>query len=110
MAIESEERWTPEYENVWYVGYVVKFDEHYWIATLEGANGDPRYRVYVHRTVVAHSFGSAVIGTRVRLRLRPNRKADGGTLWEALEAVVEPKDFAAQSADGGIENGNTTGA
>ena len=94
MTTESGEVWTRDYESVWWTGYVVKFDEHYLIATLEGANGDPRYRVYVHRTVVAHSFGSAVIGTKIKLRLRPNRKQDGGTLWESLEAIVEPKNLA----------------
>jgi hypothetical protein len=100
MPTESKEVWTSEYENVWYVGYVTKFDEHYWIVRLEGTDrDDARYRVYVHRTVVAHSFGSAVIGTKIRLRLTPNRKQDGGIPWEALAAVIEPKDFAAQAAE-----------
>jgi hypothetical protein len=98
MTTESKEVWTSEYESVWYVGYVVKFDEHYLIATLEGANRDPRYRVYCHRSTVARSFGSAVIGMKVRLRITPNRKQDGGTLWESLEAIIE-KDLAAHAVE-----------
>jgi hypothetical protein len=98
MTTESKEVWRPAYENIWYTGYVVKYDEHYLIATLEGANGDPRYRVYIHRSTVGRSFGSSTIGTKVRLRLRPNRKADGGTLWESLEAIVE-KDLAAHAVE-----------
>jgi hypothetical protein len=107
MTTESKEVWTSEYEDAWYVGYITKYDEHFWFVKLEG--GDVRYRVFCHRNVVAEDFDTGVIGTRVRLRLRPNRKANS-LPWEALEAVIEPKDLAAQNADGGIENGNTTGA
>ncbi len=100
MTTESEEVWTRDYENVWYVGYITKYDEHFWFVKLEGAcTGDQRYRVFCHRSVVAEDFDTAIIGTRVKLRLTPNRKADS-LPWEALEAVIEPKDFAAQNADG----------
>jgi hypothetical protein len=35
--------------------------------------------------------------TKIRVRIAPNRKQDGGTLWESLEAIIE-KDLAAQNA------------
>jgi hypothetical protein len=93
---EPTDVWTSQYENNWYVGYVTKYDPHYLIVKLEGArSGDQRYRVYVHRSVVTDGT-EAVIGTRINLRLRPNRK-ETGVPWEALEARL-----AAQSAD--LEN------
>jgi hypothetical protein len=92
----QDETWTREYEQVWYIGYVLKFDEHYWIVKLEGAQEfDRRYRVYCHKNVVAEGFGRGIIGTRVRLRLTPNRKEGSTTVWEALECVVEPENLVA---------------
>jgi hypothetical protein len=99
MAIESEEVWTPQHENLWWFAYVLKFDSHYWIVKLEGArSGDNRYRAYVHRSTVESNFGSAVVGTKIKLRIRPNRKQDGGLFWESLEAVIE-KDLPAQAVE-----------
>jgi hypothetical protein len=86
-------------ENVWHIAYVVRFDEYSWTARIEDSNKhDPISRVYVHRSVVADGFAGGVIGTKVKLRLTPNRK-EGGVPWEALECIVE-KDLAAQNADG----------
>jgi hypothetical protein len=85
-ATEPREVWTSNYENNWYTAYVTKYDLHYFIARLEG--GDSRYRCFIHRSVVGSDFDSAVIGTKVRLRLTPNRK-EGGVTFEALEAIVE---------------------
>jgi hypothetical protein len=92
-------------ENVWHIVYVVRFDEYSWTARIEDSNKhDPISRVYVHRSVVADGFAGGVIGTKVKLRLTPNRK-EGGVPWEALECIVE-KDLAAQNADGENRNDN----
>lgn len=104
----TEEVWTQEHENVWYTAYVIKFDEHYWFAKFEGSDSvDSRnrrhdyasYRIYVHSTVVPSGFKSGVVGTKIKVRVRPNRKQGGNVPWEALEAVIEPKDLTAQAEE-----------
>ena len=94
----------PEHENNWYTAFVLKFSEHYWIAKFEGADSlDSRdrrhdyanYRIYVHSTVVPSGFECGVVGTKIQVRVRPNRKRDGGIPWEAIEAIIEPKDLTA---------------
>jgi hypothetical protein len=93
---EQEEKWTPAYEAVWYPAFVTKFDQHYLIAKLEGAHEyDQRYRVYCHHSTVVRDFGTAVVGTKIKVRLRPNRKEGSTTFWEAIEVVIELKDLAA---------------
>jgi hypothetical protein len=92
---ESEEKWTQACEQNWYVGYVTRHDPYYFMGKLEGTD-DPRYKFYCHRSVVADGFGKGTIGTKLRVRLRPNRRKDSAP-WEVLEAVIE-KDLAAQNA------------
>jgi hypothetical protein len=100
IEAHKEEVWTKNHENIWYSAYVTRHDEYCWLAKLEGArSGDERYRVYVHSTTVQDHFGLAVVGTKIKVRITPNRKRNGGLAWEALEAVIDSKDCTAEAEE-----------
>ncbi|HXM97158.1 MAG TPA: hypothetical protein VN982_01650 [Candidatus Dormibacteraeota bacterium] len=88
--IETEETWTDEYEKIWYTGFVLKYDdERYLFCRLDGTASDPRYRVFVHHSVVSPGLARVRVGARLKLRIRPNRKDTSSCPFEAVEAIVE---------------------